>query len=184
MPVSSRPWSMIFLLLALLGSSELSVAQTAPVPGVVRIGGAVNKPTDWSADKLREAFASQLTKVDYLVKGQKHLSTCVPLLSVVQAAEPMTDPKHKNFAMRLVVVVRAADGYAATFGMGELLPDVGNRQVWIAIDFDGQPLSGREAPAKLIVPGDGKPTRAIWGVTRIDVIDPTAAPTTRETKVR
>jgi hypothetical protein len=55
----------------------------------------------------------------------------VPLLAIVQAAEPVTDPKHRNFAMRLAVVVRAADGYAVTFGMGDLMPDVGNHPAWI-----------------------------------------------------
>ncbi|HEY2587508.1 MAG TPA: hypothetical protein VGI81_17310 [Tepidisphaeraceae bacterium] len=150
----------------------------AEAPGAdaaVKVGGAVNKPTDWSIAKLKEAFADQLKQVEYTAKGQKHVSTCVPLLAIVQAAEPVTDPKHKNFAMRLAVVVRAADGYAATFGLGDLMPDVGNHPAWIAIDMDGQPLSGREAPAKLIVPGDAKPTRAVWGVARIDVVDPTVA---------
>jgi DMSO/TMAO reductase YedYZ molybdopterin-dependent catalytic subunit len=152
----------------------------AEAPGAdaaVHVDGAVNKPVDWTVAKLKEMFAGQLKQVEYTVKGQKHVSTCVPLLAIVQAAEPVTDPKHKNFAMRLAVVVRAADGYAATFGMGELMPDVGNRPAWIAIDMDGQPLSGREAPAKLIVPGDAKPTRAVWGVARIGVVDPTAGQT-------
>jgi hypothetical protein len=174
MPRLNRWWRIVLICSAsILGMSSPTCPQSASA-GTVRVGGAVNKPVEWSIDKLRETFASQLTKVEYVAKGQKHLSTCVPLLSIVQAAEPMTDAKHKNFSLRLAVVVQAADGYAATFGMGELLPDVGNRQAWLALDMDGQPLSGREAPAKLIVPGDGKPTRAIWGVTRIDVTDPVA----------
>ena len=144
-------------------------------PESFHVGGAVNKPADWTVAKLKEAFAGQLKQVEYTVKGQKHVSTCVPLLAVVQAAEPVTDPKHKSFVMRLAIVVIAADRYAATFGLGELMPDVGNRPAWIAIDMDGEPLSGREAPIKVIVPDDAKPSRAVWGVTRIDVVDPTAA---------
>lgn len=141
----------------------------------IHVGGSVSKPAEWTADKLRETFASQLKKVEYTAKGQKHVSTCVPLIAIVQAAEPVTDPKHKNFAMRLAVVVSASDGYAVTFGMGDLMPDVGNREVWLALDADGQSLTGRDAPAKLIVPTDAKPVRAVWGVTKIDVADPTAS---------
>jgi hypothetical protein len=157
----------------LLSASSVGVAQTPASNEVIHVGGAVGKPTDWTAAKLRETFAGQLKKVEYTAKGQKHSSTCVPLLAIVQAAEPVADPKHKNFAMRLAVVVAAGDGYAVTFGMGELMPDVGNRAAWLALDTDGQALSGREAPAKLVVPSDGKPSRAVWGITRIDVVDPT-----------
>ena len=162
------------LCMLLLCTSAVTVAQTPASDGVIHVGGAVAKSADWTAAKLREAFAAQLKKVEYTAKGQKHSSTCVPLLAIVQAAEPVTDPKHKNFAMRLAVVVQAGDGYAVTFGMGDLMPDVGNREAWLALDMDGQALAGREAPAKLNVPSDGKPTRAVWGITKIEVVDPTA----------
>lgn len=167
--VMGRTALALLLLVGLAGLARAE-AQTA-----VHVGGAVNKPADWTADKLRESFASQLKKVEYTAKGQKHVSTCVPLNAIVQAADPVTDPKHKNFNLRLAVVVSADDGYAVTFGMGDLMPDVGNREVWLALDADGQPLTGRDAPAKLIVPADAKPARAVWGVTRIEVVDPTAA---------
>lgn len=38
--------------------------------------------------------------------------------------------------------------------------------------MDGQPLAGHEAPAKLIVPSNAKPSRAVWGVARIEVVEP------------
>ena len=161
------------VLLALV-AFHARAAESGP-PESVHVGGAVNKPADWTVAKLKEAFVDQLKQVEYTVKGQKHVSTCVPLLAIVQAAEPVTDPKHKSYAMRLAIVVGAADRYAATFGLGELMPDVGNHPAWIAIDMDGEPLSGRDAPVKLIVPGDAKPSRAVWGVTRIDIVDPTVA---------
>lgn len=169
-------WIPLPLCMLLLCTSAICVAQTPAPDAGIHVGGAVSKPTDWTAVKLRQTFAGQLKKVEYTIKGQKHASTCVPLLAIVQAAEPVTDPKHKNFAMRLAVVVQAGDGYAVTFGMGDLMPDVGNREAWLALDMDRQALAGRDAPAKLIVPSDAKPSRAIWGISKIDVIDPTAGP--------
>lgn len=160
------------LLAIMVGSTAIALAQAGQTPTEIHVGGAVKKPSEWTADKLRDSFAAELKKVEYTAKGHKHASNCVPLLALVQAAGPVTDPKHKNYAMRLAVVVSASDGYAVTFGMGDLMPDVGNRQAWLALDMDGQPLAGREAPCKLIVPGDAKPSRAVWGVTKIEVIDP------------
>lgn len=172
---SCHHWAgLIVLGVLLVGVGPRVGGAEAGASDSLHVAGAVNKPMEWTAAKLKEAFAGQLKQIEYTAKGQKHVSTCVPLLAIVQAAEPVTDPKHRNFAMRLAVVVRAADGYAATFGMGDLMSDVGNHPAWIAIDMDGQPLAGREAPTKLIVPGDAKPSRAVWGVTRIDVIDPTS----------
>lgn len=170
---SCQSWAgLIVMGVLLVGVGPSPIRVEAGASESLHVAGAVRKPADWTAAKLKEAFAGQLKRIEYTVKGQKHVSMCVPLLAIVQAAEPVTDPKHRNFAMRLAVVVRASDEYAVTFGMGDLIPDVGNHPAWIAIDMDGQPLAGREAPTKLIVPGDAKPSRAVWGVTRIDVVDP------------
>lgn len=168
-------WAVPVLLICHVLPFGFARAEDGESSSPIHVSGAVNKPGDWTADKLRETFGAQLKKVEYTAKGQKHASTCVPLLAIVQAADPVTDPKHKNFAMRLAVVVSASDGYAVTFGMGDLMPDVGNREAWLALDMDGQPLSGRDVPAKLIVPGDAKPARAIWGVTKIEIVDPTGS---------
>ena len=113
----------------------------------------------------------------------------MPLLAVLRVAgvptavtmDPKADPKTKNRLLRLCVVAASDDGYAVTFSLAELIADAGDRPVWVAVDADGQPLAGRDAPVKLIVPDDNKPGRWVHGVTTITVVDPTATtkPTTQ-----
>jgi hypothetical protein len=100
----------------------------------------------------------------------------VPLLALVNAAEPKLDPKIKNQQLRFVVVVEGKDGYMATFALAELMPDEGNREVWVAIDMDAKPLADRDAPASLIVPSDQKPERWVHGIKTIRVVDMSLVP--------
>jgi hypothetical protein len=67
--------------------------------------------------------------------------------------------------------VKAADGYTAAFSMGELLPTVGKRDVWVAFDFPDGPISDKEGPVQLIVPDDDKPSRWVHAVTTITIAD-------------
>jgi hypothetical protein len=146
---------------------------------VVHIGGAVTKPTDWTPDQIRQQFASDIKPIDYTSKDQKHTSDCVPLLSILKAAgvpttlkpAPGADPKNKNIPLRMSIVVQGRDGYQVVFSVAELLPDFGKRDVWVALDEDGSPLSDRDEPAKLIVPEDAKPGRWVHGIAAITVID-------------
>jgi hypothetical protein len=103
----------------------------------------------------------------------------VPLIAVLQAAgapadftmQGGADPKVKNPQMRQVVLVRGRDGYAVVFSMAEVLPMVGNRAVWVALDEDGAPLDDSAGPVRLIVPDDQMPSRGVHQVDSIEIID-------------
>jgi hypothetical protein len=171
--------ALALILLAALG------AQPTTLP-VVHLTGALNKPGDWSADRIKTELASDMKSVSYSSHGAQHSSNCVPLISLLQAAgaettlkmNPTADPKTKNHSLRLIVLVQGNDGYTVAFSLAELLPDIGNRDAWLALDQDGQPLSTRDAPLRLIVPADGMPARWVHAIAEIRVIDPTA-PTTQ-----
>jgi hypothetical protein len=87
--------------------------------------------------------------------------------------DPSADPKLKNHNLRLAVVVEGADGYTATFSLGELMPEIGGKEAWLALDEDGKPLPQRLV--KLVVPADQKPARWVRDVVSITIVDPTAA---------
>lgn len=57
------------------------------------------------------------------------------------------------------VEVTAADHYKVVFGLGELDPTLGNRQVLLVDREDGHPLSSEDGPWRLVVPGDQRPAR-------------------------
>ena len=71
--------------------------------------------------------------------------------------------------MRDVVVVGATDGYRVAFGLAELDPDFSDHIVLIADTQDGAPLSAREGPYQLIVPGDKHAQRWVRNVNAVDI---------------
>jgi hypothetical protein len=136
-----------------------------------RLEGAIEKSGDWTPDRLAQEFAGDLKTVSYSLKGAKGEARCIPLLSLVQAARPRLNAKVKNHQLAFVVIARADDGYTVAFSLGELLPAYGKREVWIARDRDGKPLSDKEGPVQLLVPEDEKPSRWVHSVSRITVVD-------------
>jgi len=157
----------------------------------VHVVGDVPKPGDWSVAQIRKELASDVKPVQYAARGQQHQSDCVPLISLLKAAGVQTelkmgpsalDPKTKHQELRLIVVVQGSDGYAVSFSLAELMTDVGDRAVWLALDLDGQPLPvPAEGRLKLMVPEDKKPARAVHSIQTIVVINP-AGPATQPAK--
>jgi DMSO/TMAO reductase YedYZ molybdopterin-dependent catalytic subunit len=170
---------------ALIASIGVAAAQTNS--DAITISGVVDKPGSWGVDQIKSQFSADMKLIDYASHGQKHQSDCVPLLSLLKAAgtdtalkmNPAADPKTKNYPLRLIVLIRGNDGYTVCFSLAELLPDIGNQVVWVALDQDGQPLSAKDGPVRLVVPADVKPGRWVHAVSEIRVIDPTAAATTQ-----
>ena len=164
----------------LLAAVCLAAAPATRPVATVTVAGAVAHPLAWSAEDVRSNLAAAVTAIQYESHGHKHSAHAVPLLAMLQAAglgttlkmDPKADPRAKNGPLRLAVVVRGRDGYAATFALAELLPDIGDRPVWVALDVDGQPLAERAAPVELIAPADNKPGRWVRGVASITVVDP------------
>jgi hypothetical protein len=162
-------------------------AAAATAPSItITIDGDVAHTLSWTADTLATQFAADVKTVKYTLSDKDHESRCVPLMDLIKAAGPSFDPDRPKQELQFVVSISATDKFAVCFSLGELLPDFGNKEVWVALDKDGQPLSDRDAPARFIVPSDGKQARWIYGATHIKIVriapsaaNPTAAPTTQ-----
>jgi hypothetical protein len=154
------------LLAALLLTAPLQAA-----PGTIRASGDVAKPMEWSVSQLKTQFSKSLQTVTYALKGRKRTAQCLSLLELVRSLPLRLDPKAKNPSLSFIAIVQAKDGYAISFSLGELSPEFGDRKVWLAFDEDGEPLPEKEGPARLVIPGDSKPTRWIYGVTSIVMKD-------------
>jgi len=145
----------------------------------LHVRGTALQNSDWSVAQLQQQLATEIKPIDYNSRGAKHTFDCVPLLAVLKAAGGQTDftmqpganHKVKNPQMRQVVVVTGRDGYTVLFSLGELLPMVGNRAVWVALDEDGQSLPDADGPVRLIVPDDKMPSRAVHEVDSIALVD-------------
>jgi hypothetical protein len=148
----------------------------------ITIDGDVQHTLSWTPLTLATQFAADVKTIKYRLSGKDYESRCVPLMDLINAAAPNYDQDSPKQELRYVASVSASDKYAVSFSLGELLANFGNKQVWVALDKNGVPLSDRDAPARLIVPSDGKQGRWIYGATHIKIIrlDPSpAAPTTQ-----
>jgi len=149
----------------------------------VKVSGGIVQPSDWTITRLKSEFAEQIKPVDYMSHGQHHTANSIPLLALLKKCgvpteikmDHASDPRTKNLPLRLAIIVRASDGYAATISLAELLPDFGNKEAWLAMDMDGKPLSEKDGPLRLIIPSDGKPGRWVHGITAIVVLDAATA---------
>ena len=163
--------------MALASRTQNLPAETAPKPQTtIRIEGAVEKPQTWTLEGLNRDFAKEITTVSYTLKGNKGEARSLPLLALIQAAKPRINAKIKNHPLAFVIFAYGADGYTAAFGLGELLPQYGKRNVWLALDRDGSALPAKESPAELISPDDEKPSRWVHGLIRLRLVDGTKAP--------
>jgi hypothetical protein len=172
--------------LILCGTFLVYAPRFARAEPSVQVTPPDGSPQAWTAARLRTDLAAEIKPIEFTLRGQKHTANAIPLLAVLKAAgapvalkmDPKADPHVKNYNLRLAVVVQAGDGYTATFSLAELLPEIGKREAWLALDEDGKPLPERDGVVKLIVPTDQMPGRWVRDVTSIAVIDP-AAPATR-----
>jgi Oxidoreductase molybdopterin binding domain len=189
MPICARSLlrriSVANAVVSLLPLLLLVISQPARADDGVRVTGTEGTSQAFSAARLKATLASDLKTVGYDSHDQKHTCTGVPLLALLKAAgvpitlkmDPKADPHMKNYNLRLAVVVQGGDGYTATFSLAELLPEIGGREAWLALDEDGKPLPERDGSMKLIVPADQRPARWVRNVTNVSVIDPTTAAT-------
>lgn len=71
----------------------------------------------------------------------------------------------KNAQIRHVIIITGKDGYAAALSEGEIDPKLENKQVILAYEKDGKPLT---AP-RLVVPGDLHASRGVHDVVSVAV---------------
>ena len=68
-----------------------------------------------------------------------------------------------------VVVAKAADGFTASYSLGETDPIYRANPVIVADSKDGQPLDAKEGPYRLVVDGDLRPGRSVRQVVSVEV---------------
>jgi DMSO/TMAO reductase YedYZ molybdopterin-dependent catalytic subunit len=149
-----------------------------PVPAqdsaaTLSVRGDVQKPSQWSLEELKEQFAGQVQSIKFTAGKDKlpKTGTGIPLLSVIRAAALKTDKSIGHHDLKFLVILEARDSYKVFFSLAELTPPPGGHaEAFLIWDVDGKPLSGKEAPLRLVLLADGE-ARQIYGVTRILLVD-------------
>ncbi len=150
------------------------VALGAPTTqeGVVELRGEVEQPLRLGLDDLR-ALPSLTFANTFATSSGAETATYrgVLLWDLLQAARLKNTTGTRNDRLRKYVVATGADGYEVIVAVAELDPGFGGQHVLVAYERDGQLLDGREGIARLLVPGDKRGGRAVFGLTRLEVRD-------------
>jgi DMSO/TMAO reductase YedYZ molybdopterin-dependent catalytic subunit len=93
----------------------------------------------------------------------------VTLAAVLREAGVRSDSL-RGPALATRLVVEASDGYKVVLTLADLDPSLGGRRVLLADRVDGKTLPTDEAPWRLIVVGDQRPSRSARQVVRIRVM--------------
>jgi len=163
----------VMSLVAVLFAAQLAWAQERA--GTLSIRGDVLKPGRWAVDDLKRQFAKEIQTVKFTSGSDKkqRVGTGVPLLALIQAAEPKTEKVPKHYDLTFLVILEASDSYRVFFSLAELLPQCGHAQVWLLWEADGKLLSGNEAPFRLAVLTDEGHDRCIYGIASMTLVDGT-----------
>ena len=179
--ITRRGLFAVFVLVALAATQSLNLpAQSVPKPDpgpktasrtgasvLIQVAGDVAHPLNLTGEEL-----AKLPRQTVRAKGHDGVESQyegVPLVDFLAKAGVPTGKDLRGPAMALYVVVEAADGYRAVFAIAELDPAFTDRVILLADHRDGKPLSAREGPFQIIVPGEKKHARWVRQVIRLKV---------------
>jgi hypothetical protein len=130
---------------------------------VVGLTGKTIVVTPQVLDGLRRGEATMINH------GAPHTYEGVMLTELLRLVGAPTGARIHAAADRDYVVITGADGFRAVFSLAETDRSVQARNVILADHMDGAPLTDHDAPFRVVVDGDQKPSRSVSAVTKIEV---------------
>lgn len=149
-----------------VAAGALALCATPACADGTALSGAVTHPGSFTMAELRA-----LPEIDVKVDQQTDKGSFagsfhgVLLWTLVNSAGLVNGPERNAILRHAILVSSSADQYGAVVSLGEVHPKLGNGQVILATEENGQPLA---API-LIVPGDGHAARDVRNVTDVTV---------------
>jgi len=101
--------------------------------------------------------------------SQPHTYEGVRLTELLRLVDAPTGARVHAEAVKDFVVVTGGDGFRAVLSLAETDGSVQPHPVILADRMDGAPLTAHDAPYRVVVDGDKKPSRSVYAVTRIEV---------------
>lgn len=133
---------------------------------MLEINGAVSRPLQLSIEQLQSQYPAHTVSIYYQNDDRRvdAVFTGALLWDVLQTAgvEP---------GENLRVMARAADRFRCIVRWHEIDPTLGEFPVLVGYAQDGQPISARYGPLRLVVPGDHQGLRYLRGLATITVLN-------------
>jgi len=148
-----------------------AVAGHAQTDDSLDLGGELPNPQRITAAQLHKLARMEVHTIDPHDSSKEIVYSGTPLVEVLKAAGLRLDSGMAGIreTVAMTVLVEASDGYRAVFALAELDPELTDRVILLADTRDGQPLSPREGPFRIIVPGEKRPARWVRQVRALTV---------------
>jgi DMSO/TMAO reductase YedYZ molybdopterin-dependent catalytic subunit len=142
-------------------------AQAPESPAALTVRGEVKETLKLSVTDLERMPRQTVRARDHA--GKESEFTGVALGELIARAGAPHGEQLKGPSARLYALVEATDGYAAVFALPELDPAFTDRVVLLADHRDGEPISAKEGPLRVVVPGEKRHARWVRNVTAVTV---------------
>lgn len=147
------------------------------------VRGEVKTPLRLSLTELKSFPLTKATAKEH--SGNTATYEGVALSEILRRAGVPLGEGVRGDALRLCVIVKAADGYQAVFALAELDPQLTEKLVLLAFRRDGNDLDATTGPLRIVVPDEKRPARWVRQVTELEVIrvgSPSAPPHSEKDK--
>ncbi len=152
---SVRSFILGFVVLLSLGAAQAD-------PASVAITGKLKQPLELTLRSAQKRWPDKVQLMTYPIKDRQESGYALELLQCLDFAQLDTPSDRKNANLAFVCLAVGEDGYLATVALGELLPTFGNRPAYIVWSEDGEKV-------RLLVTGDERPSRSVYGLKSIQV---------------
>jgi hypothetical protein len=136
-----------------------------------RVTGQVRHPLNLSIAALKK-YKQHTAKVTYLGGKpevlQHHTFSGPLLVDVLKKADPKFSTVAKNDPLAWSILVTGGGNYRALIAWAEIMPEIGNKQILLAISEDGKPLD----KPRTAVPSDKGGGRYVGDIATIKVYGP------------
>jgi hypothetical protein len=150
-----------------LGLAQAPAPAADSAPATLKLEGAIPTPLSLTAADLAKLPRSTATLSS---DGNTTTYEGVLLYDLLTKAGWQFGRGMTGKGMASYILATARDGYQVTFTPGDIDPLFGNAKILIADKADNAPLPAREAPFRIIVPGDKMHARSLFSVTKIEVV--------------
>jgi len=134
---------------------------------LLSIGGEVANPVKLTTDDLAKLRRRSVQAKDH--DGKDTVFEGIELAEVLRLAGVKYGEQLRGNELALFLVVDAADGYRAVFGLPELDHAFTDRIILLAERRDGKPLPEKEGPLRIVVPDEKRQARWVRQVISLTI---------------
>lgn len=152
----------------ILAVSAFAADPVLRIEGIAGHDGVVQPPMQLSLADLQSMPRVSLPAKTH--DGKDHTFEGVALAELLhRAGLPQGDAVRGPMLTRYLLVT-AHDGYRAVFSLPELDPAFSDSRALLADRMDGQPISPRDGPLRLVMPAEKREARWVRMVERIELV--------------